>query len=85
MCWTLGEGAFGKVYKGELTQKNGEKVIVAVKALKENASPKTQTDFRREIELISDLKHDNIVCILGVVLKEEPLCMLFGEFDLNSS
>jgi len=68
-----------------LTQKNGEKVIVAVKALKENASPKTQTDFRREIELISDLKHDNIVCILGVVLKEEPLCMLFGEFDLNSS
>ena len=54
-------------------------MIVAVKALKENASPKTQTDFRREIELISDLKHDNIVCILGVVLKEEPLCMLFGE------
>lgn len=73
----LGEGAFGKVYKGNLTQKNGDQVFVAVKALKENASPKTQTDFRREIELISDLKHQNIVCILGVVLKEEPLCMLF--------
>lgn len=73
----LGEGAFGKVYKGELNQKNGDKVFVAVKALKENASPKTQQDFRREIELISDLKHNNIVCILGVVLKEEPLCMLF--------
>lgn len=73
----LGEGAFGKVYKGELSQKNGTKIFVAVKALKENASPKTQQDFRREIELISDLKHDNIVCILGVVLKEEPLCMLF--------
>ncbi|XP_059622475.1 tyrosine-protein kinase transmembrane receptor Ror [Phlebotomus argentipes] len=73
----LGEGAFGKVYKGELTQSNGEKIFVAVKALKENASAKTQGDFKREIELISDLKHDNIVCILGVVLKEEPLCMLF--------
>ncbi|XP_055694054.1 tyrosine-protein kinase transmembrane receptor Ror-like [Lutzomyia longipalpis] len=73
----LGEGAFGKVYKGELTQANGEKIFVAVKALKENASAKTQGDFKREIELISDLKHDNIVCILGVVLKEEPLCMLF--------
>ena len=73
----LGEGAFGKVYKGELTQKNGERIFVAVKALKENASAKTQADFKREIELISDLKHDNIVCILGVVLKEEPLCMLF--------
>lgn len=73
----LGEGAFGKVYKGELFCKNGDKLFVAVKALKENASPKTQQDFRREIELISDLKHNNIVCILGVVLKEEPLCMLF--------
>lgn len=73
----LGEGAFGKVYKGELTQPNGEHIYVAVKALKENASAKTQADFRREIDLISDLKHDNIVCILGVVLKEEPLCMLF--------
>lgn len=73
----LGEGAFGKVYKGELTQPTGERIYVAVKALKENASAKTQADFRREIDLISDLKHDNIVCILGVVLKEEPLCMLF--------
>ncbi|GAB0087759.1 Tyrosine-protein kinase transmembrane receptor Ror [Sergentomyia squamirostris] len=73
----LGEGAFGKVYKGELSQANGEKIFVAVKALKENASAKTQGDFKREIELISDLRHDNIVCILGVVLKEEPLCMLF--------
>lgn len=58
-------------------QNNGEHIFVAVKALKENASAKTQADFKREIELISDLKHDNIVCILGVVLKEEPLCMLF--------
>lgn len=65
------------MYKGELTQANGERIYVAVKALKENASAKTQADFRREIDLISDLKHDNIVCILGVVLKEEPLCMLF--------
>ncbi|XP_036226416.2 tyrosine-protein kinase transmembrane receptor Ror [Bactrocera oleae] len=73
----LGEGAFGKVYKGQLTQMNGEKIFVAVKALKENASLKTQQDFRREIELISDLKHDNIVCILGVVLNKEPYCMLF--------
>lgn len=65
------------MYKGELSQQNGDKIYVAVKALKENASVKTQADFKREIELISDLRHDNIVCILGVVLKEEPLCMLF--------
>lgn len=72
----LGEGAFGKVYKGAL-KKNGETQYVAVKALKENASAKTQADFRREIDLISELTHDNIVCIVGVALREEPLCMLF--------
>ncbi|XP_028162246.1 tyrosine-protein kinase transmembrane receptor Ror [Ostrinia furnacalis] len=72
----LGEGAFGKVYKGAL-KKNGDTQYVAVKALKENASAKTQADFRREIDLISELTHDNIVCIVGVALREEPLCMLF--------
>lgn len=72
----LGEGAFGKVYKGAL-KKNGETQFVAVKALKENASAKTQSDFRREIDLISELTHENIVCIVGVALREEPLCMLF--------
>lgn len=46
-------------------------------ALKENASAKTQNDFKREIELISDLRHENIVNILGVILKKEPFCMLF--------
>lgn len=81
----LGEGAFGKVYKGELKTKIG-KVFVAVKSLKENASAKTLADFQREIELISELKHPNIICLLGVVVKQEPMCMLFefmSEGDLH--
>ncbi|KAG5876171.1 hypothetical protein JTB14_015726 [Gonioctena quinquepunctata] len=81
----LGEGAFGKVYKGELKTKTG-KIYVAVKSLKENASAKTQADFQREIELISELKHPNIICLLGVVMKQEPMCMLFefmSEGDLH--
>ncbi|CAG9853530.1 unnamed protein product [Phyllotreta striolata] len=81
----LGEGAFGKVYKGELKTKTG-KIFVAVKSLKENASAKTQADFQREIELISELKHPNIICLLGVVMKQEPMCMLFeymSEGDLH--
>ncbi|KAE8743180.1 hypothetical protein FOCC_FOCC011209 [Frankliniella occidentalis] len=74
----LGEGAFGKVYKGEVFGGPDEpKLMVAIKTLKENASPKTQGDFRREVELMSDLRHPNIVCLMGVVLKGEPMCMLF--------
>ncbi|KAF4518010.1 hypothetical protein B566_EDAN009243 [Ephemera danica] len=72
----LGEGAFGKVYKGELLA-DGVNLPVAVKTLKENATAKTQQDFRREVDLMSDLRHPNIVCLIGVVLRNEPLCMLF--------
>lgn len=69
----------GKVYKGEVnTGVAGEgPLLVAIKALKENATPKTQADFKREVELMTDLRHPNIVCLLGVVMKGEPLCMLF--------
>ncbi|KAK9305820.1 hypothetical protein QLX08_003324 [Tetragonisca angustula] len=75
----LGEGAFGKVYKGELQTGNKcePPIYVAVKTLKENASPKTQSDFKREVDLMTDLRHPNIICLLGVILKGEPMCMLF--------
>ncbi|RLU25724.1 hypothetical protein DMN91_001881 [Ooceraea biroi] len=75
----LGEGAFGKVYKGELQTGNKcePSIYVAVKTLKENATPKTQSDFKREVELMTDLRHPNIICLLGVILKGEPMCMLF--------
>jgi receptor tyrosine kinase-like orphan receptor 1 len=71
--------AAGKVYKGEVNAGIAGEVplLVAIKALKENATPKTQADFRREVELMTDLRHPNIVCLLGVVMKGEPLCMLF--------
>ena len=75
----LGEGAFGKVYKGELNGYHGENIVtkVAIKTLKENAAPKIKNDFRREVDLMTDLKHSNIVCLLGVCMKQEPMCMLF--------
>ncbi|KAL8604777.1 hypothetical protein ACOMHN_017735 [Nucella lapillus] len=75
----LGEGAFGKVYKGELLGVYGDNTItkVAIKTLKENAAPKMQNDFRREVDLMSELRHPNIICLLGVCMRQEPTCMLF--------
>lgn len=69
----------GKVYKGELRAagKSDQVTYVAVKTLKENATPKTQNDFKREVDLMTDLRHPNIICLLGVVLNGEPMCMLF--------
>uniref|UniRef100_A0A6A7FQ23 Tyrosine-protein kinase receptor n=1 Tax=Hirondellea gigas TaxID=1518452 RepID=A0A6A7FQ23_9CRUS len=75
----LGEGAFGKVYRGELRLHSADTstIPVAVKTLKENAALKTRQDFHREVELMTDLRHPNIVCLMGVVLKEDPMCMIF--------
>ncbi|XP_045160300.2 inactive tyrosine-protein kinase transmembrane receptor ROR1-like isoform X3 [Mercenaria mercenaria] len=81
----LGEGAFGKVYKGEVLGMFGENTVskVAIKTLKENAAPKVQNDFRREVDMMSEMRHPNIVCLLGVVMKQEPMCMLFEYMSMG--
>ena len=74
----LGEGAFGKVYKGELMGviPTGP-ALVAIKTLKPGANQKTKNDFQREADLMTDLRHPNIVCLLGVSFTDDPQCMLF--------
>ena len=68
----------GKVYKGDAILRVGENPLrVAIKTLKASATAKTKQDFFREADLMAELKHPNIVCLLGVVTKEEPRCMLF--------
>ncbi|CAH0557393.1 unnamed protein product, partial [Brassicogethes aeneus] len=67
----IGEGCFGKVYKGELLSDQYEKPdIVAIKVLKETASREAEEDFLREVEIMSAFKHPNILSLLGVVLRE---------------
>jgi len=74
----LGEGAFGKVYKGELSGfVGGHTTLVAIKTLKPGANTKTKSDFARESELMTDMRHPNIVCLIGVCMQEEPQCMIF--------
>ena len=82
----LGEGAFGKVYRGELVMPQGAVLPIAIKTLKEDATNKTKGDFQREADLMADLQHPNIVCLLGVCFREEPMSMLFefmSEGDLH--
>ena len=66
----LGEGAFGKVYKGELAVGGrGNNSLVAIKTLKPGANQKTRSDFVRESELMADMRHPNIVCLIGVCMQ----------------
>ncbi|CAB4068987.1 ROR1 [Lepeophtheirus salmonis] len=74
----LGDGAFGKVYRGDLGGiVGGCTTSVAIKTLRQGANTKTKQDFQREIDLCTNLKHPNIVCLLGVILKDEPQCLIF--------
>ncbi|XP_011141324.1 tyrosine-protein kinase transmembrane receptor Ror [Harpegnathos saltator] len=74
----IGEGCFGKVYKGEWH--NGDtKEIVAVKVLKDTATRETEEDFMREVDIMSTFSHTNILSLEGVVLRDacSSPCMVF--------
>ncbi|KAF0302853.1 Tyrosine-protein kinase transmembrane receptor Ror [Amphibalanus amphitrite] len=66
----IGQGQFGKVYKGVYRPADGEPVNVAVKLLKETANVELQEDFIREVEIMASCQHGNIVSLLGVLVQE---------------
>lgn len=70
-------GSSHRGYANDHLTSPGGAMPIAIKTLKANASLKTQQDFRREVELMSELRHPNIVCLLGVVTRDQPHCMLF--------
>ncbi|KAK8752236.1 hypothetical protein OTU49_012649 [Cherax quadricarinatus] len=72
----IGEGQFGEVHLGEVEDEDGEKQMVAVKTLRLEASHAVRCDFEREVEILARLRDPNIVQVVGVCSREEPLCML---------
>lgn len=67
----IGEGCFGKVYKGELRREDGQQPeTVAVKVLKETATREAEEDFMREVDIMSAFRHSNILSLIGVVLRD---------------
>ncbi|CAG9825456.1 unnamed protein product, partial [Phaedon cochleariae] len=70
----VGEGCFGKVFKGELLCEDGDQVrVVAIKVLKDTANKEAEEDFLREVEIMSAFRHPNILSLLGVVLKDDSV------------
>ncbi|CAG9783874.1 unnamed protein product [Diatraea saccharalis] len=74
----LGNGSFGVVKRGEwkISNQSGQTLPVAVKVLKADAfsQPGIYDDFRREVEAMHSLKHDNLIKLHGVVF--HPLMMV---------
>ncbi|RXM95189.1 Tyrosine-protein kinase transmembrane receptor ROR2 [Acipenser ruthenus] len=84
----LGEDRFGKVYKGHLysTAPGEQTQVIAIKTVKDKAEMNLREEFKHEALMRSRLQHPNIVCLLGLVTKEQPMSMIFsysGHGDLH--
>lgn len=75
----LGEDRYGKVYKGHLYgSSSGEQTqVVAIKTLNDKGDPTLYDEFQQEAMLHFHLKHQNYACLLGMVMKEHPVSMIF--------
>ena len=65
----LGEGNFGVVYKGVRNKSDGDWEEVAIKEIKDTDTMSSQAhdDMEREVKLMKNLSHENIVKIRGVI------------------
>ncbi|KAL2327804.1 hypothetical protein Fmac_021231 [Flemingia macrophylla] len=75
----LGEGGFGPVYKGKLT--DGQEL--AVKRLSKKSGQGLE-EFKNEVSLIAKLQHRNLVKLLGCCIEGEEK-MLIYEYMHNQS
>ncbi|KAK4417581.1 Receptor-like protein kinase FERONIA [Sesamum alatum] len=69
----IGRGGFGKVYKGLIDK---GQTTVAVKRLKSN-SWQGAHEFLMEIETLSELRHANIVSLIGYCKENEEMILVY--------
>ncbi|KAM8875944.1 inactive tyrosine-protein kinase transmembrane receptor ROR1 isoform 2-T2 [Spinachia spinachia] len=80
----LGECSIGKIYKGHLYLPGMDQAqLVAIKTLKDISNPQQWVDFQQEAAVLTELQHPHVVCLLGVVIQEQPVCMLFEFLPLG--
>ncbi|XP_061590528.1 tyrosine-protein kinase transmembrane receptor ROR2 isoform X2 [Cololabis saira] len=81
----LGEDRFGMVYKGHLygTAPGEQAQLVAIKTVKDKLDAALCEEFRHEALGRFHLQHQNVVCLIGVVFKEQPMSMIFTYSSLG--
>ena len=59
----------------------GDEIVkeVAIKILKSGLSLESQSDFEREIEILSSFDHPNIIKLLGIFRAEGTLSIIYHD------
>ncbi|KAG7169408.1 Tyrosine-protein kinase hopscotch-like [Homarus americanus] len=78
----IGEGNYGEVHRGLMTDDQGQTKTVAIKTLKAVGQV---DDFKREVDIMKKLKHRNIVKLCGLVESEgEDMYMVMEYLPMGS-
>ncbi|PFX22514.1 Fibroblast growth factor receptor 1 [Stylophora pistillata] len=73
----LGEGEFGMVVRGELTEDDGNVITCAVKKLKRTATESDLKDLLNELEIMTSVgEHPNLVNLIGACSASGPLLIV---------
>ncbi|KAL9244801.1 hypothetical protein vseg_018527 [Gypsophila vaccaria] len=83
----LGEGGFGKVYKGWLENKNGTRSsggdVVAIKKLNPESIQGFE-EWQSEVNFLGRLSHPNLVKLLGYCWEDQELLLIYEYMQRGS-
>ncbi|KAK1582508.1 hypothetical protein Q3G72_015716 [Acer saccharum] len=75
----IGQGGFGSVYKGRLR----DGTLAAIKVLSANSRQGVR-EFLTEINVIAEIKHDNLIKLLGCCVEGNHRILVYGYLENNS-
>ncbi|KAF3670255.1 putative protein kinase [Capsicum annuum] len=69
----IAEGSYGRVYGAKLS--NGQQA--AIKQLDANFSPESETAFAEQVQMVSRLKHEHFVTLMGYCLEANNRILVY--------
>ncbi|XP_076669131.1 inactive tyrosine-protein kinase 7 [Andrena cerasifolii] len=77
----LGRGEFGEVYATKYQVDGDKESLVMVKSLINTKDEMALQDFKRHLDLLHKLNHENVVKLIGLCREEEPDYMILEYTD----
>lgn len=77
----LGRGEFGEIYSTKYQTDGDKESLVMVKSLTNTKDETALQEFKRHLDLLHKLNHENVVKLIGLCREEEPDYMILEYTD----